>query len=161
MAGDRKRGTGKQDRIPQTREKTDEEVKKAIFTVENAFENSLEPVLIREMNPFQRKQIYRHFEKTDEYQIKSYREGEEVTLRVYPVGRLKRLAEEKMQIVLMNGMPEALPAMGSFERFVIHSYLKDREGVRTESVGERGNDRHIEIQPLFGRALKKAKRRLM
>jgi predicted RNA-binding protein Jag len=50
--------------------------------------------------------------------------------------------------------------MGSYERFVIHDYLKDRDGVYTESEGEEGKNRHVVIHPHFGRMLKKAKRRL-
>ena len=42
---------------------------------------------------------------------------------------------------------------------LVHDYLKDRDGIKTESYGE-GKDRHIEIQPLFGRSPKKSKRRL-
>ena len=161
MTEDRKRRPRNRHRPPRKIEPMDEQVAKMISIVEQFFSDSMEPMLIREMNAFQRKQLYGYYEKTDEFQIKSYKEDDEVILRVYPVGKLKRLAEEKMQLVLMNGKPEALPPMGSFERFIIHSYLKDREGVRTESVGERGKDRHIEIQPLFGRSPKKAKRRLI
>lgn len=161
MPEDKKRRLRNRHRPPRKREPIDEQVAKTISIVEQSFSDSMEPMLIREMNAFQRKQLYRYFEKTDEFQIKSYKENSEVILRVYPVGKLKRLAEEKMQLVLMNGKPEPLPPMGSFERFIIHSYLKDREGVRTESMGEKGKDRHIEIQPLFGRSPKKAKRRLI
>ena len=161
MPEDKKRRLRNRHRPPRKREPIDEQVAKTISIVEQSFSDSMEPMLIREMNAFQRKQLYRYFEKTDEFQIKSYKENSEVILRVYPVGKLKRLAEEKMQLVLMNGKPEPLPPMGPFERFIIHSYLKDREGVRTESMGEKGKDRHIEIQPLFGRSPKKAKRRLI
>lgn len=161
MTDEKKRPKRRPRRPFRDTEQIDEKVTRAISVVNESFQDSLESVVIREMNAFQRKQLYRHFEKTGEYQVKSYREGEDVVLRVYPVGRLKRLAEEKLQLVLMNGKPEALPPMGSFERFVIHSYLKEREGVRTESIGEQGKDRHIEIQPLFGRSPKPARRRLI
>jgi spoIIIJ-associated protein len=80
-------------------------------------------------------------------------------MKVYPVGKLRRFAEQKAQEVLMKGESEILPPMGSFERFVIHDYLKNRDGVRTESFGE-GKDRHVEIFPLFGRNPKKVKRKL-
>ena len=132
-----------------------------IARVEELLLDSLAPATIEHMNAFQRKQIHRHFEKSQEYQVKSYSSEGNITLRIFPVGNLKRLAEQKMQEVLMHGRPEELPSMGSYERFVIHDYLKEREGVCTESVGEKGKDRRIEIRPVFGRSLKKVKKRLM
>jgi hypothetical protein len=134
-------------------------VKKAIDNAEAVLRDSIEPALIRGLDGYQRKQVQRHFEKSQEYQVKFYKEKEETILRVYPVGFIRRLTEQKAQEVLMKGRPEELPPMGSFERFIVHDYLKDREGVRTESRGE-GRDRRVEIQPLFGRNPKKAKRKL-
>lgn len=141
--------------------KIDEAVEKEILRVQEVLKESIDPVRLSDFNGFQRKQIYRHFEKTQEYEVKSYKNDEDVTLKVYPIGNLKRLAEQKIQEVLMHGKPETLPPMGSYERFVIHNYLKEREGVTTESVGERGKDRRIEIRPVFGRTLRRAKKRLM
>lgn len=137
----------------------DEDIKLLIDEAERHLVDSLNYFAIPDLNPYQRKQIYRYFEKTREYAVKAYRDEETVTLRIYPVGALKRLAEQKTQECLMNGQPEELPAMGSFERFVIHDYLKAREGIRTESSGENGRDRHITISPQFGRTLKKAKKK--
>lgn len=137
----------------------DKQVQEAIKVVEESFQDSMKPVVIRDLNGFQRKLMHQHFEKTEEYKVKTYHEEESVIMKVYPVGRLKRLAELKAQEVLIKGETEVLPPMGSFERFVIHDYLKDREGVRTESFGE-GKERHVEINPLFGRSPKKVKRRL-
>lgn len=142
------------------KEKMDETVKRAITKAVDSFQDSIEPAILRGLNGFQRKQIHKHFEKSEEYKVKIYREREDTILKVYPIGKLKRLAEQKTQEVLMQGQPEVLPPMGSFERFVIHDYLKGREGVRTESFGEAGKDRHIEIVPVFGRNPKKAKRKL-
>jgi predicted RNA-binding protein Jag len=139
----------------------DQEVKRLISETEKKLATILEPETIRGMNSFQRKQIYRHFEKTQEFRIKSYKDEKEIILRVYPVGNLKRLAEQKMQEVLIKGKVESLPPMGAFERFVIHDYLKEREGVRTESAGEKGKDRHVEIHPIYGRTPKKVRKRLM
>lgn len=115
---------------------------------------------IRGFNGFERKCIHEHFERTPEYRVKSYRENGDSVLKIFPVGKLQRLAEQKAQEVLMTGTPVTLPPMGAFERFVIHDYLKDREGVKTVSFGESGSGRHVEIHPLFGRKLKKARRRL-
>lgn len=136
-----------------------DDVKKAIANAEELLHDSIEPAVIRGLDGYQRKQVQSHFEKNQEYQVKSYKEKEETILKVYPVGFIRRLTEQKAQEVLMKGKPEVLPPMGSFERFIVHDYLKDREGVRTESRGE-GRDRHVEIQPLFGRNPKKAKRKL-
>ena len=91
------------------RERIDHEVQKLISETEQNLATALEPVTIRGMNPFQRKQIYRHFEKTQEFRIKSYKDEKEIFLRVYPVGNLKRLAEQKMQEVLIKGKAESLP----------------------------------------------------
>ena len=129
--------------------------------VEEFLRESIEPYKMSGLNGFQRKQIYSHFEKTNEFKVKAYREQNQVIIKVYPIGNLRRLAEQKVQEVLMNGKIQALPRMGSYERFVIHDYLKDREGIRTGSIGESGKDRHIQIYPLFGRNLKKAKKKLI
>lgn len=69
------------------------------------------------------------------------------------------MTETKVQEVLMSGEAVSLPPMDSFERFIIHEYMKNRGGVRTESTGE-GEERHVVIFPIFGRTPKKAKRRL-
>ena len=137
----------------------DEKVLSCIRQAENAFREDTKPYLIRGLNGFQRKQLYSHFEKKQEYRAKSYRENNEVIVKVYAIGHLKRLAEKTAQEVLMQGEWIDLPPMSSFERFVIHDYLKDREGIKTESHGE-GKERHIQVAPQFGRGLKKAKRKL-
>lgn len=143
------------------RPEMDDDTRQAIRNAENQLANQLEAVVLDKLNPFQRKQVYRYFEKTDEYVVKNFRDrddSENVMLKVYPVGNLRRLAEQKTQEVLMNVRAENLPPMGSFERFVIHDYLKERDGIKTESHGE-ASGRHIKISPLFGRTPKKAKRR--
>ncbi len=137
----------------------DENVLRSIRQAEEAFKEDSTPFKITGLNGFQRKQLYSYFEKKQEYRAKSYREKEEVIVKVFPIGHLKRLAEKAAQEVLMQGDIIDLPTMGSFERFVIHDYLKEREGVKTESYGE-GKDRHIQISPQFGRGLKKTKKRL-
>jgi hypothetical protein len=123
------------------------------------FQN-LSPFSIGGLNPFQRKLIHRHFEKTGEYKVRTVRDdADEIVLVIYPVGHLQRIAETLLQEVLMTGESRGLPSMDSYERFVVHEYLKNRGGVRTESYGE-AEDRHVEIFPIFGRTPKKAKRRL-
>ncbi|MCR5347774.1 MAG: Jag N-terminal domain-containing protein [Fretibacterium sp.] len=49
---------------------------------------------------------------------------------------LERLAEATARQALEYGRPIRLEPMLSWERWVIHTTLKDREDVRTESVGE-------------------------
>lgn len=137
----------------------DEDVKKVIDACQHALATDLKPFTIEGLNGFQRKQVYQYFEKTREYNVKTYKHEEETVIKVYPVGNLKRLAEQKAQEVLMTGEPGNLPPLGSYERFVIHDYLKERGGVRTASAGE-GEERHVEIHPIYGRTPKKAKKRL-
>jgi len=137
----------------------DEKVLEAIRDAERQLQSSLQAVEIAGLNPFQRKQVYRHFERGTEYKIKAFPRDDHWIMKIYPVGNLKRLAEQKAQEVLMKGEMVSLSPLGSFERFVIHDYLKERSGLRTESRGE-GEERHIEIHPQFGRMPKKIKRRL-
>jgi len=139
--------------------KMDEKVKRVISETESSMAGNIESYEIPGLNAFQRKQVHQHFEKTREYKAKTYRKDEEYILKIFPIGQLRRFAEQKAQEVLMKGEAEALPPMGAYERFVIHDYLKERGGIHTESYGE-GAERHIEIRPIFGRTPKKAKRRL-
>jgi predicted RNA-binding protein Jag len=141
------------------RPKMDEKTEQMVRSVEDELLESLTGQKITGLNQFQRKMVFNHFKRASEYRVKSYKDKNEFYLKVFPIGNLKRLAEQKTQVVLMKGAPADLPPMGSFERFVIHDYLKDREGVKTESFGE-GADRYIRISPIFGRTLKKVKRKL-
>lgn len=59
---------------------------------------------------------------------------------------LERLAEATARQVLEYGAPIRLDPMLSWERWVIHTTLKDREDVRTESVGE-APDRKVVVLP--------------
>jgi hypothetical protein len=139
--------------------KPDQNIQIILKDIEDTMKDSIKPKTLEHLNGYQRREILGHFEKSQELQIKSYNERGEILLRIYPIGKLKRLAEQKTQEVLMKGKAEILPPMGSFERFIIHDYLKEREGIRTESFGESGKDRHVEISSLFGRNLKKVKKR--
>ncbi|MCK7460963.1 MAG: hypothetical protein MZU84_02275 [Sphingobacterium sp.] len=60
----------------------DDIVKEAIAKVEASAFERYEPVIITGLNPFQRKQAQRILEKAKEYQIKGYREDEEMILKV-------------------------------------------------------------------------------
>ncbi len=137
----------------------DPQVASSIKKAEEVLKDEGQSCKIFGLNAFQRKQLYSHFEKTQEFKAKSYKENDGVVVKVYPVGKIKRLAEQKAQEVLMQGLAINLPAMSSFERFVVHDYLKEREGIQTQSFGE-GKERYIQISPQFGRSLKKVKRKL-
>jgi len=130
-----------------------------IAKAERTLLDSFKPVRLEGLNGFQRKMVHQHFEATHEFIVKSYKEDDNVILKVYPVGKLKRLAEEKTQEALMNSKAVELPSMGSFERFVIHEYLQERNGIKTESTGERGKDRRVVIKPLFGRSPRRVTKR--
>lgn len=138
----------------------DAKAQEKIDAASEHFRESLDPFSIEGFNPFQRKLIHRHFEKTGEYKVRTIRDdANEIILVIYPVGHLQRMAETMLQEVLMTGEARILPPMGSYERFIVHEYMKNRGGVRTESFGE-AESRHVEIFPIFGRTPKKAKRRL-
>lgn len=135
-------------------------VEETIQNVQEQLMNSIEPVILDELNGFQRKCVHHHFSRTDEYKVKAISLNEHaVRLIIYPVGKLRRFAETRAQEVLMTGEPQSFPPMGSFERFIIHDYIKTRGGLHTESIGE-GNERHIKVFPIFGRTPRKVKRRL-
>ena len=59
---------------------------------------------------------------------------------------LERLAEATARQVVEYGVPIRLDPMLSWERWVIHTSLKDREDVKTESVGE-APERKVVVMP--------------
>ena len=126
-----------------------------LIEVQRKLRDSLEPVSLTDLNAFERKRIHRFFDDKDDYRTKTYRSGEEFTLKVYPVGNIKKFAEEKAQEALATGNIETLPPMSNYERYIIHDCLKDINGIKTASVGE-GDERRVEIHPVsFGRGLKR------
>ncbi|NQT25059.1 hypothetical protein HQ585_06880 [candidate division KSB1 bacterium] len=159
MENDKRNHSEPRRRDQRSDSRIDSDVKQAIEKAMASLLDDLQPSIITGFNAFQRKQVYRHFDTLPEFGVKSYRQDEDSIMKIYPVGGLKRLAEKIAQQVIMQGEPEKLPPMGSYARFIIHSYLQDRGGVKTESEGE-GTERHVVIYPIFGRTLKKAKRRL-
>jgi len=62
---------------------------------------------------------------------------------------LERLAEASARKVVERGAPLRLEPMLSWERWVIHTTLKDRTDVETQSVGE-SPDRKVVIMPKLG-----------
>jgi predicted RNA-binding protein Jag len=118
-------------------------------------ENSLEPVSIFKLNAFERKLIHRQFDHDPNFVTKTYRNGEDFELKVYPVGNLKKFAEQKAQEAITSGQKVVLPHMSNYARYVIHDTLKALETVKSASYGE-GEERHIEIEPeVYGRGLRK------
>ncbi|NLL36402.1 MAG: single-stranded DNA-binding protein [Fretibacterium sp.] len=61
---------------------------------------------------------------------------------------LERLAEATARRVAEQSAPVRLEPMLSWERWVIHMTLKDREDVQTQSVGE-SPDRKVVVMPKF------------
>ena len=71
---------------------------------------------------------------------------------------LERLAEASARKAVERGMPLRLEPMLSWERWVIHTTLKDRTDVETQSVGE-SPDRKVVIMPKLGVADRMESRR--
>lgn len=122
---------------------------------------SIEPITIPDLNAFERKLIHRQFDNNSQIVTKTYRLGEEAyELRVYPVGNLKRYAQQMAEEAMAKREKVVLPHMSSYERFIVHDYLKTLDTVKSTSVGE-DEDRHIEIEAeMFGRGLKRFIRKI-
>jgi spoIIIJ-associated protein len=71
---------------------------------------------------------------------------------------LERLAEDSARKVIERGAPLRLEPMLSWERWVIHTTLKDRTDVETQSIGE-SPDRKVVIMPKLGAADRMESRR--
>jgi len=127
-----------------------------VTKIRNELVDSIEPIVIPELNAFERKLVHRQFDNNSDVVTKTYRLGDDdYELRVYPVGNLKRYAQKKADEAVETRQKVVLPHMSNYERFVVHDYLKELDTVKTASVGE-DNDRHIEIEPeVFGRGLKR------
>jgi len=71
---------------------------------------------------------------------------------------LERLAEASARKVVERGAPLRLEPMLSWERWVIHTTLKDRTDVETQSIGE-SPERKVVIMPKLGAAERMESRR--
>lgn len=127
-----------------------------LIDIQRKLRDSLEPYCVENLNSFERKKIHSFFDtKKDEYETRTYRQGDQFVLKVIPVGNLKRLAKQNAEKVLETGETIVMPYLGNYERYIVHNYLKDFDGIETKSVGE-GADRRLEIrQAKFGRSLKR------
>lgn len=132
-----------------------------INSIKEILMNSTQSHLLTDLNNHQRKIVINYFSSNNEYRVKCYKKDNKIILKICPIGNLKRLAEQKIQEVIVNGNSVELPVMGPFERFIIHDYLKERKGVKTKSYGNEGKNRHIKISPLFGRDPKRIKKKLL
>ncbi len=133
-----------------------------ILQIEKKIGHTLKSIKIEHISPTQKDKIVHYFAENPECSIKIYEEDDNFVVRIYPVGRLRRLADEKASEVAAKGYQTELPPMGSYERFIIHEHLKDREEITTHSVGISGQNRRVVIVPRFGRKPRKVtKRRLM
>ena len=136
-------------------EKENKKITDLLTNVKNELAGSIEPFSIKDLNSFERKLVHRHFDHNPNIVTKTYRNGEDYEIRVYPVGNLIRFAEEKAQEVISTRKKVALPHMSSYARYVVHDALKTNDSIKVQSYGE-GDERHIEIEPeLFGRGLKR------
>jgi predicted RNA-binding protein Jag len=126
-----------------------------LIDIQRKLRDSFEPYSVENLNSFERKRIHSFFDNKEDFETRTYRMGEQFILKVIPVGNLKRLAKENAEKVLQTGETIVMPYMGNYERFIIHNYLKDFDGIETKSVGE-GQERRLEIkQAKFGRSLKR------
>ncbi|MBN1542738.1 hypothetical protein JW992_11385 [candidate division KSB1 bacterium] len=126
-----------------------------IHKIKDELADSIDPINLPQLNAFERKLIHRHFDNNPDIITRTYRNGENHELRIYPVGNLRRYALEKADQAIRTGEKVILPHMNDYERFIIHDTLKDNSSIKACSYGEAA-DRHIEIEPeLFGRGLKR------
>lgn len=129
--------------------------------VQQQAEESYEPIRLENLNAFERKKVHQFFEDDPDFETRTYRSDDQrFVLWVYPVGRLKAFAEEKAREAKETGKSVELPPMSSYERFLVHSALKDDGDIETLSEGE-GDQRHVVIHPMhFGRRLKKIAKKI-
>ncbi len=130
-------------------------IEKILSEIQSNINNSIEPITLSKLNSFERKQVHRHFDHNPDVVTKTYRNGEDFELKIYPIGNLRKYAQGKAEEALQTRKKVTLPHMSNYERFVIHDALKNMDSIKAESFGE-GEERHIEISPeAFGRGLKR------
>ena len=130
-------------------------IDRILIDVQRKLRNSLETFSLENLNSFERKKIHSFFDDKADYETKTYRRNSEFVLKVFPVGNLKRKAKEKAEHVLKTGDVYTFPVLPGYERYIIHDYLQNFDGIETKSIGEE-NERRLEIRPIkFGRTLKR------
>jgi predicted RNA-binding protein Jag len=135
-------------------------IDRILIEVQRSLRDSCVPATLKDLTAFERKRIHRFFDGNPEFETKTYRNDGDYVLKVFPVGNIRRLAEQKAEEARQRQCVVALPAMGSFERFIVHNALKQYTDLETISVGE-GAERHVEIRPVrYGRGLKRIIRKI-
>jgi len=130
-------------------------IDRILIDIQKQLRESYYPVSLEDLTAYERKRIHSFFDNKPEFQTKTYRNENNFVLKVFPIGNLKKMAEEKAQYALKSGESIVLANLGNYERFIIHDHLKMFEGIETSSSGE-DNNRRLEIkQKKFGRTLKK------
>jgi len=139
---------------------TIDKIDRLLIDIQKKLRSSNSPVCLENLTAFERKKIHSFFDTKADFQTKTYRDNDMYILKIFPVGNLKRLAEEKCKLVLDTGQSVFLENLSNYERFIIHDHLKNFEGIETISSGE-GNSRRLEIKPKrFGRSLKKIMKKI-
>ncbi len=160
MSEERRRPNFRRRGGPREPMQDDQNIRGMIEEIEAKLQDAISPESISGLNSFERKLIHRHFDHNKDFETRTYRNDEQYTLSVYPVANIERFAREKAEESLSSGGTVELPAMGSYERFIVHNCLKDMSGVETTSAGE-GRDRHVQIvSKRFGRGLKRIAKKI-
>lgn len=150
---------GGRDRFSRNRGE-DEKIQRIIRNAQEMLANTVQAICLEDLNAYERKRIHQFFDNKSDFETKTYRNGEDYLLWIFPVGKLRQFAQEKAQEALDSGQEIDLPPMSNYERFIIHDALKGSESVETHSFGE-AEERHIRITPVrFGRRLKKIVKKL-
>ena len=132
-----------------------EKIDHIIEDIRNDLNGSIEPRSFSKLNAYERKLVHRYFDHNPDVVTKTYRDGEDFELMVYPVGNLRQFALERADESVKKGNKIKLPHMTSYARYVVHDALKDRSDIKVKSHGD-GDERHIEIEPeMYGRGLKR------
>ena len=131
-----------------------------ISGLEEKLRESIKPESLSRLNSFERKLIHRHFDHSAMYETRTYRNGDNFTLYIYPIGNIEKFAREKAQEAVDSGDSVDFPPMGSYERYIVNNTLKDFSGVETASQGE-GSERYVQVtSKRFGRGLKRIARKI-
>ncbi|MFQ5631367.1 MAG: R3H domain-containing nucleic acid-binding protein [bacterium] len=138
----------------------DQKIQRLIRNAQEMLEHSTQAICLEDLNAYERKRVHQFFDNKPDFETKTYRNDEEFLLWIFPVGKLRKYADEKAHEALETGVEIDLPPMSNYERFIIHDALKSMESVETNSFGE-NEERHIRITPIkFGRRLKKMVKKL-
>ncbi|MFQ5632753.1 MAG: R3H domain-containing nucleic acid-binding protein [bacterium] len=138
----------------------DQKIQRLIRNAQEMLEHSTHAICLEELNAYERKRIHQFYDNKSDFETKTYRNGEDFLLWIFPVGKLRQYAEEKAKEALETGGDIDLPPMSNYERFIIHDALKSMESVETNSHGE-NEERYIRITPIkFGRRLKRMVKKL-